>query len=116
MAIFPPCDGRSAGRILESLRLNRPIDSRRAYAVVPAILIDLNLGVPFVFGANNEDLVCAAMGDQLSSGYTFDGALYHLDRPEAFQLEITDNDWNRKLWHGTPLVVQLSYKVRIYHK
>jgi hypothetical protein len=86
------------------------------YAVLPAILIDLNLGVPFVFGANNEDLVCAAMGDHLSSGYVLDGALYRVDRSKAFQLKITDNDWNRELWHGRPLVVQLPYKVRVHHK
>jgi hypothetical protein len=84
--------------------------------VVPATLIDLNLGVPFIFGTNNEDLVRAAMRDYLSSGYVLDGALYRLDRSKALQLEITDNDWNRKLWHGAPLVVQLSYKVRIHDK
>jgi hypothetical protein len=84
--------------------------------VVPAILIDLNLGVPFIFGTNNEDLVRTAMGDHLSSRYVLDGALYRPDRSKAFQLKITDNDWNRKLWHGTPLAPQRSCMERVHYK
>jgi hypothetical protein len=116
MVMFPPCDGRSAGRILESLRLNWPINSCRAYVVVAAILIDLNLGVPLIFGANNKDLVRAAMREHLSSGYVFDGALYRLGRSKPFQLKIADNDWNRKLWHGTPLAPQRSCMERVHYK
>jgi hypothetical protein len=45
-----------------------------------------------------------------------DGALYRPDRSKAFQLKITDNDWNRKLWHGAPLVTQRLCMARLYHK